>query len=105
MAWIVLLAAGLFEILWAYAMKQSDGFTRLWPSLVTGAAMLASVALLSVSMKTLPLGTAYTVWTGIGAVGAFLVGVLWLGESLTPMRVGAALLIVAGLLLMKLAGE
>lgn len=103
MAWIALLAAGLFEILWAYAMKQSDGFTRLWPSVVTGAGMLASIALLSVSMKTLPLGTAYTVWTGIGAVGAFVVGVLWLGESLGPMRVAAAGLIIAGLVLMKLA--
>jgi quaternary ammonium compound-resistance protein SugE len=105
MAWIVLMAAGLFEILWAYAMKQSDGFSRLWPTVVTGAGMLASIALLSVSMKTLPLGTAYTVWTGIGAVGAFVVGVLWLGESLSPMRVAAAALIVAGLALMKLAGE
>jgi quaternary ammonium compound-resistance protein SugE len=105
MAWLVLLAAGLLEVLWAYAMKQSDGFTRLWPSVVTVGGMIASVALLSLAMKSLPLGTAYTVWTGIGAVGAFLVGVLWLGESLSPMRVGAAVLIVAGLVTMKLAGE
>jgi quaternary ammonium compound-resistance protein SugE len=105
MAWFVLLAAGLFEILWAYALKQSDGFTRLWPTVVTGVGMLASIALLSISMKTLPLGTAYTVWTGIGAVGAFVVGILVLGESLAPMRVGAAVLIVAGLVLMKLSGE
>jgi quaternary ammonium compound-resistance protein SugE len=105
MAWFALLAAGLFEVLWAYSMKQSDGFTRLWPSVVTVGGMVASVALLSVSMKALPLGTAYTVWTGIGAIGAFAVGVLWLGESLSPARVGAAALIVAGLVLMKLAGD
>lgn len=105
MAWIILVAAGLFEILWAYAMKESNGFTRFWPTVLTGIGTVASIALLSLSMKTLPLGTAYMVWTGIGAVGAFLVGVLWLGESLTPMRVAAALLILAGLLLMKLAGE
>jgi quaternary ammonium compound-resistance protein SugE len=105
MAWIVLLAAGLFEVLWAFSMKQSDGFTRLWPSVVTGAGMLVSIVLLSISMKTLPLGTAYTVWTGIGAVGAFVVGILWLGESLSPMRIAAAALIVAGLMVMKLAGD
>jgi quaternary ammonium compound-resistance protein SugE len=105
MAWIILVAAGLFEVLWAFAMKQSDGFTRLWPTVLTGIGTIASIALLSISMKALPLGTAYTVWTGIGAVGAFVVGVLWLGESLTPMRVAAAVLIVIGLVLMNLAGE
>jgi quaternary ammonium compound-resistance protein SugE len=105
MAWLVLFAAGLFEVLWAFAMKQSDGFTRLWPTVWTGVGTVASVGLLSISMKTLPLGTAYMVWTGIGAVGAFAVGVVWLGESLSPLRIGAALLIIAGLLLMKLAGE
>ena len=71
MAWIILVCAGLMEIVWAFFMKKSAGFTLLWPTAITVAAMLASVALLSVSMKTLPLGTAYTVWTGIGAVGAF----------------------------------
>ena len=103
MAWIILLAAGLLEIIWAYAMKLSQGFTRSGPAAVTILAMLASFALLSISMKTLPLGTAYTVWTGIGAVGAFVIGVVVLGEPLTFGRVVAAVLIVAGLSLMKLS--
>ncbi|QAY76393.1 quaternary ammonium compound efflux SMR transporter SugE [Sphingosinicella sp. BN140058] len=104
MAWIVLGIAGLLEVVWAFAMKQSEGFTRLWPSLVTLTAMGVSFGLLSWSMRTLPLGTAYTVWTGIGAVGAFVVGIVVLGEAASPMRITAALLIVAGLVLMKLAG-
>jgi quaternary ammonium compound-resistance protein SugE len=103
MAWVVLVIAGLFEVVWATAMKQSDGFSRLWPSVVTIGAMVISFALLSWSMRSLPLGTAYTVWTGIGAVGAFLVGLAVLGEAATPMRLVAAALIVAGLVLMKLA--
>jgi quaternary ammonium compound-resistance protein SugE len=103
MAWIVLVFAGLFEVVWASAMKQSDGFTRLWPTLITLGAMLVSFGLLSWSMRLLPLGTAYTVWTGIGAIGAFLFGVVALGESTSPMRLLAAALIVSGLLLMKLA--
>ncbi len=103
MAWIILIVAGLFEIVWAFTMKQSAGFTRLWPSLVTIAAMLASFGLLSVAMRSLPLGTAYTVWTGIGAIGAFVVGIAVLSETVTPMRVVAALLIVGGLVLMKLS--
>jgi quaternary ammonium compound-resistance protein SugE len=103
MAWIILVIAGLLEIVWAFAMKQSEGFTKLWPSLVTLGAMGISFALLSMSMRTLPLGTAYTVWTGIGAVGAFVVGILVLGESANPLRVVAALLIVGGLVLMKIA--
>lgn len=103
MAWVYLVIAGLLEVVWAYFMKQSAGFTRLWPSVVTLATMGASFALLSISMKSLPLGTAYTVWTGIGAVGAFIVGVIWLNEGVHPMRVTAAGLIVAGLILMRLA--
>lgn len=103
MAWVYLGIAGLLEIVWAFSMKQSDGFTRLAPSIVTIVAMIASFTLLSISMKSLPLGTAYTVWTGIGAVGAFLVGVAVLGESISPMRVLAALMIVGGLVLMKLS--
>ncbi|MGP7796883.1 DMT family transporter [Sphingomonas sp. CLY1604] len=103
MAWIVLIIAGLFEIVWATAMKQSHGFTRLWPSVITIAGMLVSFGLLSWAMRALPLGTAYTVWTGVGAVGAFTVGVLILGEAMTPLRLVAALLIVGGLVLMKLA--
>lgn len=103
MAWIILVIAGVLEVVWAFAMKQSHGFTRLWPSLVTLVAMGVSFALLSLSMRSLPLGTAYTVWTGIGAVGAFVIGIVVLGESASPMRILAAVLIVAGLVLMKLA--
>ncbi len=103
MAWLILILAGLLEVVWAFAMKQSDGFTRLWPSVVTIVAMLLSFGLLAWAMRSLPLGTAYTVWTGIGAVGAFLLGVAVLGESLGAVRIAAALLIVGGLVLMKLA--
>lgn len=103
MAWIALFAAGLFEIAWAYSMKESHGFTRLWPSIFTGAGMLASIVLLALAMRTLPLGTAYTIWTGIGAVGAFILGITLLGESASPLRIVAALLIVSGIVVMKLA--
>lgn len=103
MAWISLMIAGVLEILWAYSMKLSDGFTKFGASAVTIVAMIASFALLSYSMKTLPLGTAYTIWTGIGAVGAFVVGIIVLGEQANPMRILAAMLIVSGLLLMKVA--
>lgn len=103
MAWIALLIAGLLEVVWAFSMKQSQGFTRLMPSLVTLVAMAASFALLSWSMRVLPLGTAYTVWTGIGAVGAFVVGIAWLGEPADALRMLAASMIVGGLVLMKLA--
>ncbi|CAH1673651.1 MAG: quaternary ammonium compound efflux SMR transporter SugE [Chelatococcus sp.] len=105
MAWLYLLLAGLFEIVWAYAMKRSEGFTLLVPSIVTIAFMIASFALLSVSMRSLPLGTAYTVWTGIGAVGAFLVGVFVLGESASAMRLAAAGLIVSGIVMMKMSSS
>lgn len=103
MAWTLLVFAGIFEIVWAFAMKQSHGFTRLTPTLVTLLAMLASFWLLAVAVRTLPLGTAYTIWTGIGAVGAFVVGILVLGEPATPMRISAAALIVTGLVMMKLS--
>ena len=103
LAWVLLLAAGLLEIVWAFTMKLSQGFTRVGPTAVTLVAMLMSFALLSISMKTLPLGTAYTVWTGIGALGAFVVGVVALGEPLTAGRALAAGLIVGGLVLMKLS--
>lgn len=103
MAWIVLLIAGLFEILWAFYMKQSEGFTRLVPTIITLVGMVVSVVLLAFSMKTLPLGTAYTIWTGIGALGAFIIGVIVLGEQATPLRILAAVLIVSGLVLMKLS--
>jgi quaternary ammonium compound-resistance protein SugE len=97
MPWMFLLAAGLLEIVWAFTMKLSQGFTRGVPTAVTVLAMLASFALLSISMKTLPLGTAYAVWTGIGTIGAFVVGVVVLDEPLTIGRVVAAALILVGL--------
>lgn len=103
MSWIYLLIAGLLEVIWAWSMKQSEGFTRLAPSTITIVAMIASFWLLSLAMRALPLGTAYTVWTGIGAVGAFVVGVTVLGEPLTALRLLAVVLIVSGLVLMKLA--
>jgi len=105
MAWVFLGIAGLFEVLWAFTMKQSEGFTRLWPTVITLVAMLLSFGLLSWSMRVLPLGTAYTVWTGIGAVGAFIVGILLLGEAVTPIRILAAMLIVGGLVLMRLSSS
>lgn len=103
MAWIYLFVAGVLEVVWAYTMKQSFGFSRLLPSLITLVAMLASFSLLSIAMRTIPLGTAYTIWTGIGAIGAFLVGIMLLGESVSPMRLVAAMLIISGLVLMKLS--
>ena len=103
MAWAYLVAAGILEIIWAYAMKQSYGFTRLVPTSITIVTMIASFALLALAMKSLPLGTAYTIWTGIGAVGAFAIGVIVLGEQASAMRMAAAALIVSGLVLMKLS--
>ncbi|MDE1556218.1 MULTISPECIES: DMT family transporter [Comamonas] len=105
MAWWYLLVAGVLEVVWAYTMKQSQGFTRLLPSVITGATMVASFSLLSLAMRTLPLGTAYTIWTGIGAVGAFVVGITVLGEQVNAPRVLAAVLIVSGLVLMKLSAS
>ena len=101
MAWLILTIAGLFEVVWAFSMKRSEGFTRLWPTVVTLTAMLVSFGLLAWAMRSLPLGTAYTVWTGIGAVGAFIAGIVFLGEAADAPRLIAATLIVSGLLLMK----
>lgn len=105
MAWIYLAFAGVLEIVWAFFMKKSEGFTLLVPSTITLVTMIASFALLSISMRSLPLGTAYTVWTGIGAVGAFVVGIVVLGEALNPTRVVAGLLIVSGIVLMNLSSN
>nr|WP_293835427.1 multidrug efflux SMR transporter [uncultured Arsenicibacter sp.] len=105
MSWIYLVIAGLLEIVWAFYMKQSAGFTRPVPTLITITAMIASFLLLAQAMRTLPLSTAYMLWTGIGAVGSFLIGVLVLGESLTAPKIIAAVLIIAGLLLLKLTAE
>ncbi len=105
MAWAILILAGVFEVIWAYSMKMSEGFTRLTPSVVTIIFMILSVVLLSMSMRTLPLGTAYTVWTGIGAMGSFILGIMVLNEPMTAMRMIAAVLIVSGLVLMKLSSN
>jgi len=103
MAWLYLFLAGIFEIVWAAAMKESQGFSRVIPSVITLVFMILSFGLLAVSMKTLPLGTSYTVWVGIGAVGAFILGITLFGEALNTMRVIAALMIIGGVILMKVA--
>ena len=105
MAWIVLILAGIFESVWAYSMKLSEGFTRLTPSIITIVFMVLSFALLAYAMRTLPLGTAYTIWTGIGAVGSFLIGIWVLGEPATALRMLAAVLIISGLVLMKVSSS
>ena len=103
MAWASLLIAGLLEVVWSYFMKRSEGFTRPMPSAVTIVTMIASFALLSYAMKSLPLGTAYTIWTGIGAVGAFGIGVLVLHEPASALRILAACLVIGGLVLFRVA--
>src|SRR6201995_6216595 len=103
MSWILLLIAGWLEVAWAAGLKTSDGFTRLWPSVFTVVTALGSFVLLAMAMRQLPLGTAYAVWTGIGAVGAFIFGIVMMGEALTLPRVVCALLIVIGLIGLKLS--
>jgi len=103
MAWLYLGIAGVLEVVWAFAMKQSEGFAKLGWGAVTIVAAFSSFWFLALAMRSLPLGTAYTIWTGIGAVGAFAVGVLVLGESASAARLLAAVLIVSGLALMRLA--
>ena len=105
MAWIMLIVAGIFEVVWAYSMKLSDGFSKLIPSIITLIFMILSFVLLAYAMRTLPLGTAYTIWTGIGAVGSFLVGIFILGEPASAMRMLAAVLIISGLVLMKVSSS
>jgi len=102
MAWIVLVVAGLFEIGWAIGLKYTEGFSRLWPSVATAAAMVVSVVLLGWSMRTLPVGTAYAVWTGVGAVGTVLLGVVLFSEPATFARLACVALIVAGIVGLKL---
>ena len=101
-AWIILFFAGLCEIGWAVGLKYTEGFSRLWPSVATVIAMVVSVVLLGWSLKTLPLGTAYAVWTGIGAVGTALCGMLLFGESREALRLASIALIVAGIVGLKL---
>ncbi|MBM3535729.1 MAG: quaternary ammonium compound efflux SMR transporter SugE [Alphaproteobacteria bacterium] len=105
MAWIYLVLAGLLEIGWAVGLKFVDGFTRLWPSVGTVAAMIASMILLALAARTLPIGTAYAVWTGIGAAGVAILGIVWLGESRDLARVLCIGLIVVGTVGLKLSSS
>ena len=103
MSWIILFLAGLFEIGWAVGLKYTEGFTRLVPTSLTIAAMAISVGLLGLAMKSLPLGTAYAIWTGIGAVGTVIAGIILFGESVSLFRLGSVLLICTGLIGLKLS--
>ena len=103
MSWIILVIAGLLEVVWAVGLKYTHGFRRLTPSVITVTAMIVSMALLAWAMKSLPVGTAYAVWTGIGAVGAAITGIVLLGESANPMRLASLALIVLGIIGLKLS--
>ncbi len=103
MNWSILILAGLFEIGWAIGLKYTEGFTRLWPTLGTLASMAVSLGLLGVAMKTLPVGTAYAVWVGVGAVGTAILGIVLLGEPANAGRMVSLALIVAGIVGLKLA--
>lgn len=102
MPWLILVIAGLFEVMWAIGLKYTDGFTKLWPTVGTVTAMVISIALLGFAMKTLPVGTAYAVWTGIGAVGTVTLGMILLGEPATVARIICILLIVSGIIGLKI---
>ena len=103
MSWIILFIAGLLEVVWEIGLKYTHGFTRLTPSVITVTAMIVSIVLLSWAMRSLPVGTAYAVWTGIGAVGAAITGILLLGESASLARIASLALIVAGIVGLKLS--
>ncbi len=102
MPWLILVIAGLFEVVWAIGLKYTEGFTKLWPTVGTVTAMVISVVLLGLAMKTLPVGTAYAVWTGIGAVGTVILGMVLLGEPATVARIICILLIVSGIVGLKI---
>ena len=103
MNWMLLFVAGLLEVGWAVGLKYTEGFTRLWPSVATSAAMLVSVILLGIALKSLPVGTAYAIWVGIGAVGTAIAGMLLFGESASTIKMVSLLLLVAGIAGLKLA--
>ena len=105
MTWFFLVVAGLFEIGWAIGLKYTEGFTRFWPTAGTIGAMVVSVALLGLAMRTLPVGTAYAVWTGIGAVGAAITGIVLLGESASAMRIASLACIVVGIIGLKISAH
>ena len=102
MPWLMLVIAGILEVGWAIGLKSTHGFTRLLPSVATISAMVASLGLLGMSVRTLPIGTAYAVWTGIGTIGTVLVGLVLLGESASPMRILCLCLILAGIIGLKI---
>jgi quaternary ammonium compound-resistance protein SugE len=101
MAWVILFVAGLFEVCWAVGLKYSEGFTRLWPSVFTAITLALSMILLGWAVRTLPLGTAYTVWTGIGAIGTVILGIWLFNEPVTAVRIGCIALILAGIIGLK----
>ena len=101
MNWVVLVFAGLFEIGWAIGLKYTEGFTRLWPSVATVLAMIISIGLLGLAMKSLPVGTAYAIWVGIGAIGTVVLGIVLLGEPANTLRIASLALIVAGIIGLK----
>lgn len=103
MSWLLLILAGLFEIGWAIGLKYTDGFTRPWPSVGTALAMIVSLALLGVAMKSLPVGTAYAVWVGVGAVGTVILGIVLFGEPAGALRLASVALIIGGIVGLKLA--
>ncbi len=103
MSWIILFIAGVLEVIWAVGLKYTHGFSRLVPSVITVSAMIVSLGLLSWAMKSLPVGTAYAIWTGIGVVGASITGILLLGESATPARILSLVLVVTGIVGLKLS--
>jgi Membrane transporters of cations and cationic drugs len=103
MAWIILVVAGLFEVGWAIGLKYTEGFTRLWPTVWTVVAMIISLWLLGIAMKSLPVGTAYSIWVGVGAVGTVVLGILLLGESAHATRLVSVAFIIAGIVGLKLA--
>jgi quaternary ammonium compound-resistance protein SugE len=103
MAWFILVIAGLFEVGWAIGLKYTDGFSKLWPTVGTVLAMIISLGLLGLAMKTLPVGTAYAIWVGVGAIGTVILGMVLFGEPATPLRIASLVLIVAGIVGLKIA--
>lgn len=103
MAWVILVLAGLFEVGWAIGLKYTAGFTRLWPTIWTILAMIISIWLLGLAMKSLPVGTAYSIWVGVGAVGTVILGIVLFGESANAARLISVALIIAGIIGLKLA--
>jgi quaternary ammonium compound-resistance protein SugE len=102
MSWVILVTAGLLEVVWAIGLKYTDGFTRLWPTLITASAMLLSLWLLGIALKSLPVGTAYAVWVGIGAIGTAIFGIILFAESANLGKILSLLLIIAGIIGLKL---